>query len=148
MDLGLKIAYDNNLLIRTFIEKTKMLCLLPADHISPTFESLSEEITSGDQIFEYSRKGNLCQKSFKNLLSPFITYFKKEWIEKKHAEDFSVYMSFHRTNNAQERYHKTLNQCVGTHSTIAYFVGMYVFICMHVCVCVCMYVCILINYTF
>lgn len=114
--LGISTLAKDSLKLRKYVAKLKLLSLLPALEISPTFERLTKE---------FLNKTRSADSQFKLKVEGFVDYYEKQWIHKVHPEDFSVYGSMHRTNNILERFNKELVKFVGKKSSTVHFLGNY-----------------------
>lgn len=53
----------------------------------------------------------------------FFVYFRREWMRVVKPENFSIFKSLHRTNNVIERYHRDLNEEMGSKPSPKHFIG-------------------------
>lgn len=105
----------NNLNVKNYIQKLKHLCLLPSTEIARTFYRISDALLSSVNR----------EDPFANDLAGFVNYYENQWIKRTKAEDFSVYLSIHRTNNLLERFNRTLHTYVETRSSPVHFLGKF-----------------------
>ena len=97
---GLQTAYMEDAATNTLIKKFLALPMLPAEHIPPVFESLSDEAVT-------------------EPMEKLAAYIKKQWIDTRHfpPSSWSAFYSATRTNNDVEGWHYRLN-CRGSKVTI------------------------------
>lgn len=53
----------------------------------------------------------------------FFEYYRREWIFIVKPQNFSVFNAVNRTNNKLERYHRNINEKIGSKPTVKKFVG-------------------------
>lgn len=58
-----------------------------------------------------------------NSWAKFFAYYRKEWIQIVKPINFSVIKGLRRTNNHIERYHRSLNELMGSKPDVKHFVG-------------------------
>lgn len=59
----------------------------------------------------------------RNNWRDFFTYFRKEWMKVVRPENFSIFKALNRTNNVIERYHRDLNEEMGSKPSPKHFIG-------------------------
>ncbi|XP_066590034.1 uncharacterized protein [Prorops nasuta] len=103
---------ENSKILKMLIRKFINLCFLPAQFIERAFIDLCEEAEKNENIFD--------------VISPFIVYFRRQWIVKTSPEVFSMFRTVDRTNNGQERYHRYLKDLIGINPPVHKFFCKYI----------------------
>ena len=91
--LGLQTAYQENVSVRNYVRKLMALCYIPAIHIRPLFQKLSQEARSPS-------------------MQSLIDYMRDTWVETStfKPESWSVFDLPFRTNNDVEGWHHRMNK--------------------------------------
>ncbi|XP_066596630.1 uncharacterized protein [Prorops nasuta] len=101
-------AINTEVSILVAIRKICYLPLLPSKLITTGLNIISVELQKNLQHYE--------------IMKPLINYVESFWIRKIGPEVLSVFnFPKERTNNAQERYHRTLHSLLGTHPPVTTF---------------------------
>ena len=91
--LGLQTAYQENASVRNYMRKLMALCYIPAIHIRPLFQKLSQEARSPS-------------------MQSLIDHMRDTWVETStfKPESWSVFGLPFRTNNDVEGWHHRMNK--------------------------------------
>lgn len=90
-----------------FVKKLVLLALLPVEKIKLGYEIIYNQYKVD---FKYDER-----------IEKFLRYFEKQWLKNPH--NICVHDEKHRTNNAVEQYHRTINKSIKKTPTPAVFLS-------------------------